>query len=137
MATQTDSDFLSQVAERKGRLLRAEADREGSTPTQLALTFDLGRVLIQPTKDALLATPIEERGELPASLVDLNEAEPWWRLIGNPLTAVLKPMKSGPGGDAGSDTFVEIRLRFREESESPRVVLIASAGAAIRVALEV
>ena len=139
MSIENESDALGRIAVAKGRLLRIEADRAGPTPRHLALTFDIGRVLIQPTGETLLVSPVEEREELPSELVSLEEEEPWWRLLGNPLTRLECTSADGPEAAPASgepDNHVEMKLRFREAAENPRVVVLRAAGASVRVSVE-
>ena len=99
MSMQTDLQVFERAVEAKGRLLRIEGDRTGPTPRQLVLTFDVGRISIRPTDDGLSTSLIEDRAVMPGDLVPLDEEEPWWRLLGQPLTAAW------PGGieDAVAD----------------------------------
>ena len=137
MSTQGDLKIFERAVEARGRLLRVEADRSGATPRQLALTFDVGRILVRPTADGLSAMLVEERGELPSSLEPLDEEEPWWRLIGQPLTAAWPGAAEETLGTEGLGAMSVLKLRFREEAENPLIVVLVSAGDAVRVDLEV
>ncbi|MBW1884256.1 MAG: hypothetical protein JRJ58_12050 [Deltaproteobacteria bacterium] len=136
MSTQTELEIFERAVAARGRLLRVEADRSGPTPRQLALTFDVGRILVRSSADGLSATQLEERGELPGRLEPLDEQEPWWRLLGQPLTAV-RPGATGEAVGAQGPGFLGVlKLRFREAAENPRIVVLEAAGAAVRVSLE-
>jgi hypothetical protein len=134
MSIQTDLPFFERVGEARGRLLRVEGDRAGPTPRQLVMTFETARLWVEPAPDGFSVRTIEDREEIPVALVPLEEEEPWWRVLGQPLTAAW------PGGiESGaqeSGPLLALKLRFREESENPRTVLLESAGSAIRVSLE-
>jgi hypothetical protein len=136
MSIQTDLKVFERSVDARGRLLRVEADRTGPTPRQLVLTFDVGRVLLRPTDDGLSAAIVEDRGALPPGVEPIDEDEPWWRLLGQPLTAAWPGGTEGAEGAQASGPLLVLKLRFREETENPRIVSLESAGSAIRVALE-
>ncbi len=137
MSTQGDLKIFERAVEARGRLLRVEADRSGATPRQLALTFDVGRILVRPTADGLSATQVEERAGLLSTLEPLDEEEPWWRLLGQPLTAAWPGAPTGEAVGAQGSVFLGVlKPRFREEAENPRIVVLEAAGAAVRVSLE-
>ena len=125
MSTDDAFQILMRAADARGQLLRCEADRPGPNATQLLLTFDVGRILVEPFVGGLSVRSLEDPNEGPSNLRVLDEEEPWWRLLGNPLTAVL-PMTDGSG----------FGLRFREEDANPRVVRLVSQATAIGVSLE-
>ena len=136
MSTQGDLKIFERAVEARGRLLRVEADRSGATPRQLALTFDVGRILVRPTADGLSATQVEERAGLPSTLELLDEEEPWWRLLGQRLTAAWPGATGEAVGAQGLGSLDVLKLRFREAAENPRIVVLEAAGAAVRVSLE-
>jgi hypothetical protein len=136
MSIQTDLQIFERSVDARGRLLRVEADRAGLTPRQLVLTFDVGRVLLRPTGDGLSAAIVEEREALTTGVEPIDEEEPWWRVLGQPLTAAWPGGADETEGALGSGPLLVLKLRFREESENPRIVSLESAGSAIRVALE-
>jgi hypothetical protein len=136
MSTQADLEIFERAAAARGRLLRVEADRSGATPRQLALTFDVGRILVRPTADGLSATPVEERAALPGRLESQAEEEPWWRLLGQHLTAAWPGELGQAAGAQGLGSLAVLKLRFREVAENPRIVVLEAAGAAVRVSLE-
>jgi hypothetical protein len=136
MSIQTDLPVFERAVEARGRLLRVEADRSGTKPRQLVMTFDVGRVLIRPTDDGLSAELIEDRAALPEGLTAIDEGEPWWRVLGQPLTAAWPGGIEESAGAHASGPLLALKLRFREEAENPRIVLLESAGTAVRVSLE-
>jgi len=136
MSIQTDLQVFERSVDARGRLLRVEADRSGATPRELVLTFDVGRVLLRPTDDGLSAVIVDERGTLPPGVQPIDEEEPWWRVLGQPLTAAWPGGTEDAEGAQASGPLLVLKLRFREEAENPRIVSLESAGSAIRVALE-
>lgn len=95
----------------------------------LALTFDVGLITIEPgAAGSLLVAHPEGREEMPEPLRSLDEEEPWWRLLGNRLTAVSS---TDPGESAN-----QLRLRFREAADQPRTVSVTSSGRAVLARLE-
>lgn len=131
MAPPASIDVLERAAKAKGRILRIEADRLAALPRILALTFDIGRVLVQPEGEKLAIEAVVDRDALPAGLVSFEEEEPWWRVLGQPMTAVW-PM---PADEAAAGSRA-VKLRFREADQNPRIVGITVAGPALRVTLE-
>jgi hypothetical protein len=136
MAMQTELEIFERAVAARGRLLRVEADRSGATPRQLALTFDVGRILVRPSADGLSVTQVGESGALPGTLEPLDEEEPWWRLLGQPLTAAWQGTTGEAAGAQGVGFSSVLKLRFREQTENPRIVVLEAAGAAVRVSLE-
>lgn len=133
MSMQTELFIFERVTEARGRLLRVEADRSDAAPKQLVLTFDVGHVLIRPTDEGLSTAHIVDRAGVPDGLVLLDEEEPWWRLLGEPLTAAWPGGLEGAAGALSSGPLLALKLRFRDESENPRIVLLESAGTVVRV----
>lgn len=137
MASQASVEILERAVTAHGRILRVEADRADALPHILALTFDVGRVLLRPVGEQIGVEAVPDRDALPAGLVPLDEEDPWWRVLGQPITAVW-PIESGGGGAAAPSAKAAgaLKLRFRERDQNPRVVGIAVAGPALRVTLE-
>ena len=109
---------------------------EGAGRGGLLLTFDVGRILVGSTPAGLFVGEAKDRGELSDGLTPLDEEEPWWRLLGHPLTAVWP----GDAGDAvaarsasGSPAW---KLRFREETENPRTIRLQATASGVRAFLE-
>ena len=99
----------------------------------LALTFDVGRVVVRPSGAGLAVETIEDRGALPSGLVPLDEEEPWWRVLGQSITAVW-PVGDGAAEDGAR--LAAVKLRFRESDQNPRIVAVRAAGRSLRVVLE-
>ena len=135
MSTQTGLEILERAAEVRGKMLRVEADRDGATAGILVFTFDVGRVLVTPSADGLEVAHVEVTDTLPPGLVALEEDEPWWRLLGNPLTAAWPGGVETGVGARGLGSLMVLKLRFRDEGENPRVVQLEATGNAIRVSL--
>jgi hypothetical protein len=131
VAPQASIDILERAVAAKGRVLRVEADRITALPRILALTFDIGRVVLRPAGEALGVEAVADRDALPAGLVSLEEEDPWWRVLGQPITAAW-PL---PVTDAARSCRA-VKLRFREADQNPRIVGVTVAGPALRVTLE-
>jgi len=102
---------------------------DASRLTVLLLTFDVGRVLVRPEpRRAELSIDLVAAGAPPpAGLVDAREEEPWWRVLGSPLTRVW-PVEDGLAGG--------VCLQFRADDASPRIVTLLAQGASLSVRLE-
>ncbi len=136
MAPQASLEIFERAAQAQGRILRVEADRAGALARVLALTFDVGRVLVRSEEGEIRAQAVPDRDALPAGLVCLDDEEPWWRVLGQPITAAW-PAKGGAPGDGGAgEALPALKLRFRESDRNPRIVALAAAGPALRIALE-
>lgn len=96
-------------AGREGAEGAGEAEREGVGRAWL-FTFDVGRILVTAEGGALRGDHLVSAEDVPSGLVDASEDEPWWRLLGNPLTRV------GPESPDGLD------LQFRHDDANPRRV---------------
>ena len=79
---------------------------------------------------------VADRAELPGALGPLDEEEPWWRLLGQPITAAWPGGVEEGVGARGLGSLIVLKLRFREENENPRVVRIEATGRTMRVGLE-
>ena len=136
MSMQAELEVFERAVGARGRLLRAEADRAGATPRQLVLTFDVGRVWVRPTEQGLKIEHVSDRTALPDGLVPLEEEEPWWRVLGQPLTAAWPGGIDEASGARAAGPLGALKLRFREEAENPRVVRLEAGGSALRISLE-
>lgn len=128
-------EIFERAAAARGRILRVEADRSDALPRILALTFDIGRIVVRPADGELRAEVVADRAALPPGLVLLDEEDPWWRVLGQPLTAVW-PVGSEAGPVRTQARLEALKLRFRESDQNPRIVGITAAGPALRVGLE-
>lgn len=128
--------ILERAAEARGKILRAEADRGGASVGLLALTFDVGRILITPADAGIEVSAVDVREALPDGLGSLDEEEPWWRLLGQPLTAAWPGGVEEGVGASGLGSLMILKLRFREESANPLVVRLEATGSAIRISLD-
>ena len=128
---QTGIELFERAAEAKARLLRVARFRgAGAGATGLLLTFDVGPIAVEPlaADDAGLAVSHPESADSPPQQLDpLDEEEPWWRLLGSPLTAVW-PESDGP-------SLREIGLRFREPEDAARVVTLVTRGHSVAAIL--
>ena len=128
-------DIFERAATARGRILRVEADRDDALPRILALTFDIGRILVRPADGEIRAEVVPDRDALPPGLVPLDEEDPWWRVLGQPITAVW-PVGGEAAPVAVQPKLQALKLRFRESDQNPRIVGITAAGPALRVSLE-
>ncbi len=136
MAPQASLEIFERAATARGRILRIEADRAEALPRILALTFDIGRILLRAEAGEVRAEAVPERSALPPALVPLDEEEPWWRVLGQPITAAW-PVGGGETGPVATAVALRaLKLRFREPDQNPRIVAVAAAGPALRVTLE-
>ena len=136
MSNSAGLEVLERAAQARGKILRAEGDRTGTTLGVLALTFDVGRVVLTPGDEGVEVRAVEAREELPQDVGALDEEEPWWRLIGQPITAAWPGGVEEGVGARGLGSLMVLKLRFREENENPRVVRLEATGNALRVSLE-
>ena len=136
MSMQEGLAIFERAVEARGKLLRAEADRAGAVVGVLALTFDVGRIVIRPADEGLEAQALAGREELPDGLGGIDEEDPWWRILGQPITAAWPGGVEEGVGATGLGSLMVLKMRFREESENPRTVVLEAAGKGIRVKLE-
>ena len=93
-------------------------------------------MVIAPTDEGLVVQPLESREQLPEGLGSLDEEDPWWRLLGQPITAAWPGGVEEGVGAQGLGSLMILKLRFREENENPRVVRFEATGNAIRISLD-
>ncbi len=136
MSTLSGLEILERIAAAGGRILRAEADEPGATSAVFALTFDVGRVVVRSGDEGLLITQASDREEMPEALIGLDEEEPWWRLAGQPLTAAWPGGVEEGVGAKGLHSLMVLKMRFRAESDNPRILCLEAAGRSVRVSLE-
>ena len=134
MTSQDVVEIFERAVTARARILRVEADRSEAAPGLLALTFDVGRVTVRSDGQSLVAETVAERAALPPGLVPLDEEEPWWRVLGQSITAAW-PI-AGSGEASRPPQLAALKLRFRESDQNPRIVAVEVAGPALRVRLE-
>ena len=141
MASQASPEIFERAASARGRILRVESDRADGLPRILVLTFDIGRILVLPADGEIRVETVEDPSAIPRGLVPLDEEDPWWRVLGQPITAAW-PVQAGvaevgEGGSGGGAAGLRaVKLRFRESDQNPRIVGITAAGPALRISLE-
>lgn len=136
MSKQSGLEIFERAATARGRILRIEADRPGAMPEVLVLTFDVGRIVVRPGDDGLLVESVEDVASMPEGLQAVDEEEPWWRLLGHPMTRAWPGGVEEGVGARGLGSLMVLKLRIREESDNPRVLRLEAAGRAVRVSLE-
>jgi len=138
-------EFFERAAEARGRILRVQQwlEEPGSTSVDASrgkgvlLTFDIGRILVSAdaAADALEITQIEDPAAVPGPLASLDEEEPWWAVLGNPITRAW-PGATGDGASASVAHVRDVRLQFREDDENPKVVSLRLVGSEVCTAVE-
>jgi len=123
---------LQKLADARSPLLKVERQGEdaGGPAPGFLLTFEAGRLLIrvETASGEVHSIHLESSEGLPQGLHDAGEDEPWWRLIGSPITrAWLADPSSRLGG---------LRLQFREDDQNPRIVGLAPDGQSVRAWLD-
>ena len=126
-------EILERVSGTTSQLLRVElqpAAGAGDGVAALILTFDVGRVLlhVDPATGLLAEHHLESGDATPADLQIVDEEEPWWRVLGSPLSRVLE-IDSGDG-------VVGVALQFRRDEDKPRRVAILARGESLVVQLQ-
>ena len=127
-------EIFERAASAGGRLLRVERldvqpGADECYANAYLLTFDVGRVLVsvQSPGGPLSLLHLENADDVPSGLSPADEDEPWWRLLGAPVTRVI--------GDV-PDLPKSITLQFREDADNPRRVELAAQGGRVRARLQ-
>jgi hypothetical protein len=123
---------LQKLADARSLLLKVERQGGGAggPAPGFLLTFEAGRLLIrvEVASGEVHSIHLESSEGLPEGLGDAGEDEPWWRLIGCPITRVWT---ADPSSAVGG-----LRLQFREDDQHPRIVGLAPDGEAVRAWLD-
>lgn len=121
-------ELLERAAEAASCLLRIEqALAPGGTDLSgLLLTFDVGRILLSldAATQEVREKQVASREQLSQSFEKMDEEEPWWRVLGNPLTRV-RDLKVGGGKG--------VALQFRTDADNPRLIAILPGEEGLRV----
>lgn len=125
-------ELLERAVKGGGQLLRAEASPVAGQADRVAvllLTFDLGRIAVSADvrAAALRIEYVASAERTPQGLRDVSEEEPWWRVLGSPIARVW-PVGPEPEG--------ALRVQFRADDKSPRVVGLAPRAGAVAIRLE-
>ncbi len=125
----TALELLENVVSSRGVLLRVgtQTPPGGRSASALLLTFDAGRLLlsVDPGSEELACMALEKPEDVPGGIVDVSEEDPWWRVLGAPLSdATVDP----PDGTT-------LRLQFRPDDHNPRFITLSAHGASLRAAL--
>ncbi|MCZ6782842.1 MAG: hypothetical protein O7G30_05980 [Proteobacteria bacterium] len=125
-------ELFERAAEAGGQILRverADASEGGGSALAYLLTFDVGRIWVRsdPLAGGVAAELAEGAPEGPTGLVSVDDEEPWWRVLGEPLRRAWETAD----GDARG-----FRLQFRSDDDKPRFVLLTPAGGLVRAGLE-
>ena len=136
-------ELFERAAGARARILRVEQlfpEGAGPNPACAAgylLTFDVGRILVAPdaASGGLRLTHVEQRDDVSGALLPLEEEEPWWRVLGNPITRAW-PASAHAGAVASGGEPSDVRIQFREDEENPKVISFRFEGGAVRVTKE-
>jgi hypothetical protein len=118
--------LLERAVQGGGQLLKVEKLGDGATegPARaLVFTFDVGRILVTAEDGQLRGDTLQSAEDLPSGLLDAAEEEPWWRILGNPVTKV------GPDAESGFD------VQFRHDDANPRRVRLRVDGSRVSAKL--
>ena len=133
-------EYFERAAEADGLLLHVERkDAQGGATRAFAflLTFDVGRILVEAPQNGagLSFTHLESSAAVAGGLETCDEDEPWWRLLGSPVTAAW-PAATGSGAASGGEQLAEVRVQFRKTDDNPRVVSLRRVGDLVDAGLE-
>ncbi len=115
---------LAELAEGEAKLLRAQRDpvpgpAGGQNSRRLRLSFELAVVDLEVREGKLCAAAPDPAS--PAPSVDGAEEDPWWALLGHPITRVH------PESDGA------IVVQFRRDDASPKLLVIGPVAGAVAV----
>jgi len=121
---------LQRAAEANARLLKVESlgRAAGTFASGFLLTFDLGRLLVrqEAATGEVRSVLLESREGLGEDLVDVGEEEPWWAVMGNPIVRTWRC-------EPGSRSAPGLRIQFRPDDQSPKVIALIPEGLGVRV----
>ena len=126
-----NTELFEQAADAGAQLLRVEkrvhAGDVDLHASALLLTFDVGRILVtaEPARNVLVATHVESAEASPAGLTDASEEEPWWRLLGAPLSAARE-----------TPDAMRIELRFAMGEGRSRAAILQLHAARVHASLQ-
>ena len=101
--------LFEKIAANRGVFLRCAGAGPPTRLKRLRLTFDIGVVEVTAQRAELNATVLSADDDA-GDLRGLDEEEPWWKLLGQPLTRVVKESPEA------------LRLQWRHDDDNPRVV---------------
>ncbi len=115
-----DLQWLERVAQEGGKLLRVlrepVAGPGGARRSRsLVWTFDVGSLALHAQAGAVVAEAMAPDAD-PSALLPADEDDPWWTLIGHPLT------KASERADGA------LLVQFRADADSPKVLVLAAGG---------
>ena len=124
-------ELLERAAEAASPLLRVEQALAAGGPelAGLLLTFDVGRIFLASDLSGkqVREQQVVSREDFPGALEIADEEDPWWRILGNPLTRV-RGLQVGNGSG--------IALQFRTDGDNPRLVAILPGKRGLQVKLQ-
>jgi len=112
--------MFEKVAGKRGVLLSCAASGSAARLKRLRLTFDVG-VMELVTEGSSLVCQSLPAGSEATGLRSWGEEDPWWKLMGQPISRVIAESRDC------------IRLQWRHDSDNPTVVEIKSSASGIEV----
>ena len=113
-------ELLAELVRAGTRLLRVEANG----PRQLSLRFDRGELQILLV-DGGLELELGGAGPLSAAAELLDEDDPWWTVLGDPLQGAWSVL------DTDQRRLV-FELQLRRDGENPKIIALEPRGPRIR-----
>lgn len=120
MERRIPEELLADLVRAGTRLLRVEANG----PRELSLRFDRGVVQVLLV-DGGLELELGGGGSLSDSAEALDEADPWWTVIGQPLQGAWSVVDT-------DKRRLAVELQLRLDGESPKIVTLEPRGPRIR-----
>lgn len=129
---------LAELTRQSATLLRVDAvpaggggGAGGQRHRAIMLTFDVGPLIVEPSHDRseLRVAELPQSDEPEYEATSLNEEEPWWALLGSPLTGAEEILE--PDGRRAA-----LDLQFRHVDENPRRVRLTLREDVVEIALE-
>ena len=120
-----DLQWLERVVQGDGKLLRVlrepVAGPGGARRSRsLVWTFDVGGIALHVQRGSVVAEAMAPDAD-PSALLTADEDDPWWMLLGHPLT------KASERADGA------LLVQFRADANSPKILVLAAHGDAIDV----
>jgi hypothetical protein len=120
MAAREPEPLLEAWVAAHSRLLRVESD----DPRNLSLRFDRG-VLRAWLVDGVLELELGGGSPLAAGAAILDEDDPWWTVIGQPLCGAWSRRDAEGRREA-------LELQLRPDGENPKIVVLEARGMLLR-----
>jgi hypothetical protein len=108
----------------------APVDAATNGVSALLLTFDVGRVLLRndPVSGFVGEQVFEANPPTPPEWQAADEEDPWWRVLGSPLSRVV--------GIGSGNAAEGVALQFRPDGDNPRLIAVVALGSGLVVQLQ-